>query len=245
MRTKANVRFLAKVVDLTQQDQLLPTVIVEPSTVTQITERINSTNAKHAKDVMTNATGKVHKVYTKKHQSSAGKTPSLKRTKRTVTGRPDGDPIQPPPLAPIGPPGGLYRMDLTQLITQKLRAMQAIQRMRHDIHGNNSNSGGNNFVSYNHHLQNSWPNRQQNTMMVHSSSNVLGGPWMAHVGDGGGAMPNCCSVPGCQQAAVSIPTSVRTELRTPVTHQPAAGRQFSIFHSVELLAQSSCRSNYH
>ncbi|EAA12786.2 AGAP007959-PA [Anopheles gambiae str. PEST] len=220
MRTKANVRFLAKVVDLTQQDQLLPTVIVEPSTVTQITERINSTNAKHAKDVMTNAAGKVHKVYTKKHQSSAGKTPSLKRTKRTVTGRPDGDPIQPPPLAPIAPPGGLYRMDLTQLITQKLRAMQAIQRM-------------------------SWLNRQQNTMMAHSSSNVLGGPWMAHVGDAGGAMPNCCSVPGCQQAAVSIPASVRTELRTPVTQQPAAGRQFSIFHSVELLAQSSCRSNYH
>uniref|UniRef100_A0A182UDY2 Uncharacterized protein n=1 Tax=Anopheles melas TaxID=34690 RepID=A0A182UDY2_9DIPT len=179
MRTKANVRFLAKVVDLTQQDQLLPTVIVEPSTVTQITERVNSTNAKHAKDVA-NAAGKVHKVYTKKHQSSAGKPPSLKRTKRTVTGRPDSDPIQPPPLAPIGPPGGLYRMDLTQLITQKLRALQAIQRMRQDIHGNNSNSGGNNVVSYDHHLQNSWLNRQQNTMMAHSSSNVLGGPWMAH-----------------------------------------------------------------
>uniref|UniRef100_A0A182PCZ1 Uncharacterized protein n=1 Tax=Anopheles epiroticus TaxID=199890 RepID=A0A182PCZ1_9DIPT len=151
MRTKSNVRFIPKVLDLTQrQDQLLPaTAVEEPQSVQ---ETVKTMNTNHHTDIA-NSAAKVRKVRAKKHQA-VGKPPSSKqRSKRTLNG-PAGVPV--PSVQPIGPTSILYQFDLTQRINQKLRMLEDRQKLMHIVHA----STGNNMLGDDYPSLHGW-NRQQ------------------------------------------------------------------------------------
>uniref|UniRef100_A0A182MFJ7 Uncharacterized protein n=1 Tax=Anopheles culicifacies TaxID=139723 RepID=A0A182MFJ7_9DIPT len=106
---------------------------------------------------------------------------------------------------------GLYQFDLTELISQKLK-MVFEPPMAH--------SSCNNLAWYD--PRNMWRHQQMMGFVAPS----VPVPRVAH-----GSPRYMCRVPNCTQEAVP-------KAYLPRIHQ--TGRRFSIFRSVELMAQSSC-----
>ncbi|KFB49613.1 AGAP007959-PA-like protein [Anopheles sinensis] len=236
MRTKPCARYVARVVDLSQahhpESQYDPHLVPNPQQMAPINSQYSAPMAGSQLLPLPYAepTADVS-VSLRQHRKrkSPVKEPRASRTKQRTKGGKVSKDVGPMaagattnmPAALVEPnttPGGLYKIDFSRLIEHNLQSSLLQQRSALAAHGNPIGRGGGPVLD---------------PRIVHAEHTLT--MWRQ-------LMMASVALQRNQQAIMRPPQSSPIEVGVPSPPVATNRERFSIFHSVELMAQSSCPS---